>query len=418
MTSTPALAAAVEYLKHYTQGPVNLSDPVVGYSIAYPVSVLGMITTIYLVQRWWKIDYAAEARKMRGVLGMAEPINNVTVRVTNARAVGRTVPDLVSSHGWKVIFGRIKRGEGYAVAGGQTCLQADDLITVVGTPEELARVTSALGELALEEADLDRHDVDMRRMFISSPRVAGRRLRELQLPQRFGAVITRVRRGDSELLPTADMVLELGDRVRVLSRREHMAEVARYLGDSYRALSELDISTFSFGLALGIFLGLVPIPLPGGITIKLGLAGGPMIVALGLSALNRTGPIVWGLPYSANLMLRQLGLILFLAAVGTRSGYEFGQTLLQGQGFTLLGAALVVVVLTGLVALWLGYKVLKIPFGFLVGLLAGTQTQAATLGFCLEQSGDELPNVGYAEVYAASMIVKIIIVQLIFTFLM
>ena len=255
-------------------------------------------------------------------------------------------------------------------------------------------------------------------MFVSNPRVAGLRLRELQLPQRFGAIVTRVRRGDVDLLPNAEMTLELGDRVRVLTRRTNMAEVARFFGDSYRALSEIDISSFSFGLALGILLGLVPIPLPGGITIKLGLAGGTLIVALVLGALSRTGPVVWSLPYSANLMLRQIGLILFLAGVGTRSGYDFFRTLAEGGGFAMLAAAALIVSATGLVTLWVGHRLLKIPMGVLVGMLAAVQTQPATLGFALEQTGNELPNVGYATVYPAAMVAKIVIAQLLLTLLL
>jgi putative transport protein len=408
LTNTPALAAVVESLK---RSGGNLADPVVGYSMAYPVSVLGMILAIYAMQRLWKVDYAAEARGLRGVAGVAEPISNVTVRVTHPAAMGLTAPELMVQHGWKVVFGRIKRGDRFFVADHETRLQEGDRLTVVGSAEALAWAVAGLGEVESEGVDLDRHEVDTRRMFVSDAKVAGRPLRELQLPQRFGAVITRVRRGDVELLPHADMVLELGDRVRVLTRRSAMAEVARLLGDSYRALSEIDISSFSFGLALGIGLGLVPIPLPGA-TVKLGLAGGPLIVALFLGARGRTGPIVWSLSYSANLMLRQVGLILFLAGVGTRSGYDFFRTLAEGSGFAILGASVLIVAAVGLMTLWVGYRVLKIPMGLLTGMLSALQTQPATLGFALEQSGNELPNVGYATVYPAAMVTKILVAQI------
>jgi len=422
LTNTPALAAAVDYLKLYAartaDSHLNLTDPVVGYSIAYPVSVLGMILTIYVVQRLWKIDYAREAQDLGDLSGGTESLTNVTIRVTRPEVVGLTIRELVERNGWKAIFGRLKRAGHASVAEDDTRLRSDDLVTAVGSPEELKRVTASLGEANGQEVDLDRTEVDFRRMFVSNPRVAGLRLRELQLPQRFGAIVTRVRRGDVDLLPNAEMTLELGDRVRVLTRRTNMAEVARFFGDSYRALSEIDISSFSFGLALGILLGLVPIPLPGGITIKLGLAGGTLIVALVLGALSRTGPVVWSLPYSANLMLRQIGLILFLAGVGTRSGYDFFRTLAEGGGFAMLAAAALIVSATGLVTLWVGHRLLKIPMGVLVGMLAAVQTQPATLGFALEQTGNELPNVGYATVYPAAMVAKIVIAQLLLTLLL
>jgi putative transport protein len=162
---------------------------------------------------------------------------------------------------------------------------------------------------------------------------------------------------------------------------------------------------------------MVPIPLPGGITIKLGIAGGPLIVALLLGWRGRTGPILWTLPYSANLMLRQVGLVLFLAGVGTRAGFDFYNTITSGNGGWILLAAAIIVVIAALVTLWVGYRLLRISMGILTGILAGIQTQPATLAFALEQSGDELPNAGYASVYPMAMIAKIVLAQLILLWL-
>lgn len=411
LTSTPSLAAVVEYLKNAPAAAGVASDAVVGYSIAYPVSVLGMIMTILLAQRIWRVDYTKEALSLRGVSGVAEPLVNLTIEVTSRNAIGRTVPELVMAHGWKVIFGRVKRGEHHYVAGAETRLEPGDMVTAVGTKEELGRVIDTLGCLSPVEVDMDRSEVDTRRMFVSDPHVAGLRLKDLNLPHRFGAVITRVRRGDVELLPNADLVLQLGDRVRVLTRRDNLAEVAHFLGDSYRSISEIDVATLGLGLALGLALGQVPIPLPGGLTVKLGIAGGPLIVALFLGARVRTGSIVWALPYSANLLLRQIGLTIFLAGVGVRSGYEFVETLLQGNGLAMLAASALVVVVAGMATLYVGHKLLKIPMGMMTGMLAAMQTQAATLGFALDQTGNELPNLGYSTVYPAAIITKIVLAQ-------
>jgi putative transport protein len=421
LTNTPALAAAVEYLKGYaarTGVAQNLSDPVVGYSIAYPVSVLGMIFTIYMAQRLWRVDYVAETARLQGLGIITEALRNVTVRITNPQVAGLTVRELVQQQGWDVIFSRVKRAGQFSVAVYNTHLLLDDLVTVVGAPRQLQEVAAYLGEVREEGLDLDRTELDVRRIFVSNPKVAGMRLKDLGLPRRFGAVVTRVRRGDVDLLPHGDTILELGDRVRVLTRRENLERVARFFGDSYKAVSEIDMASFSFGLALGIVLGMVPIPLPGGLTIRLGLAGGPLIVALILGARSRTGPIIWSLPYSANLMLRQIGLILFLAGVGTRSGYEFAHTLAQGSGLAMLAASLVIVCVTGWLTLYVGYRVLRIPMGILTGMLAALQTQPATLGYTLEQSGNELPNLGYATVYPAAMVVKILMVQVLLTLLL
>jgi putative transport protein len=190
-----------------------------------------------------------------------------------------------------------------------------------------------------------------------------------------------------------------------------MNPLARLFGDSYRVVSEVDILTFSLGLALGLLLGLLPIPLPGGVTLKLGLAGGPLIVALLVGSLGRTGPLVWVLPYGANMTLRQVGLVFFLAGIGTRAGYSFISTLTEGSGLLIFAAGAGVTILTSLAVLWAGHKLLRIPMGLAVGLLAGLTTQPAVLGFSLEQSENELPNIGYATVYPVAMIMKILLAQ-------
>lgn len=414
LTNTPALAAAVEFVTRVAAsrpGPLP-TDVVVGYSIAYPASVISFLVTIQLCQRRWRVDYGAELRHLRGMPGVPVPIVNIAIRVTRPEAVGLTVAELVSRHGWRVVFSRIRRDAGVQVPGHATRLEAGDLLTVVGAPEELARVAAAVGEVDPAAADLDRSEIDVRRLMLSNRKLAGLRLRDLHLPRRFGAVVTRIRRGDIDLLPRADLVLELGDRPRVLARREAMEEVARLFGDSVRAVSEIDIASFSLGIAAGILLGLIPIPLGGGITVRLGLAGGPLIVAIIAGARGRTGSFVWGLPYSANLMLRQVGMILFLAGVGTKAGYAFFETLLAGGGLAMLAAGTVIAAATAVLSAWIGYRVLKIPYGILTGMLAAIQTQPATLAYAVEQAGNELPNVGYAATYPAAMVVKIIYIQL------
>jgi putative transport protein len=409
----------VEYLKEMPGATDALvAEPVVGYSIAYPVSVLGMIVVIYVAQRLWKVDYAAEAHNLHNMPGTGQELQNRTILVTRPEATEESIGEMVRGQRWDVLFGRHKRGEHVSLSGERTFLEVGDLVSVVGTTEELDRVEAALGEASDEELALDRTEIDYRRIFVSNPRVAGHRLKDLNLPQQYGAVVTRVRRGDIELLPHGDTVLELGDRVRVVSNRDHLPALTKFFGDSYRAVSEIDILSFSLGLALGMLLGLVPFPLPGGITLKLGLAGGPLVVALVLGALERTGPIVWSLPYSASLMLRQVGLMLFLAGIGTRAGYQFFQTLTQGDGPAILLASVIIGVTTSLLTLWIGHKLLKIPMSLMIGMLAGLQTQPATLGFALEQTHNELPNVGYATVFPFAMISKIVVAQVLLTLLL
>jgi putative transport protein len=190
-----------------------------------------------------------------------------------------------------------------------------------------------------------------------------------------------------------------------------MDEITRYLGDSYRHLSEIDVAAFSFGLVGGLLLGLVPLPMPGGGTFRLGLAGGPLIVGLLLGALERTGPITWQLPYNANLTLRQLGVVLFLAGVGVRSGHAFLATLQSADGLLILAVGSALTCAAALLAIGLGRVVLRVHVDVLCGMVAGMQTQPAALAFAVEQAGSDLPSTGYASVYPIATIAKIVLAQ-------
>lgn len=415
LTNTPALASVLEYLKEAAPVAVReqiLAQPVIGYSIAYPMGVIGMIVAISLTQRIWKINYPAEAQRLRELGATRQQFVNQTIRVTQSNLNGQSIGELAQLNRWNVVFGRLKRGPDMSLANNATLLLSGDLISVVGAPEDVEQVATQLGEPSEERLDMDRSQLDYRRIFVSNSRIVGRHVADLHLQQQFGAVLTRVRRGDIELVPHDDTVLELGDRVRVVAPRDQMEALSRYFGDSYRSLSEIDVMTFSIGIALGLLLGQVPIPLPGGVTFRLGFAGGPLVVALILGALERSGPLVWNMPFSANLTLRQVGLIMFLAGVGTRSGYAFATTFMQSGGALVFAAGALVTCLTAIVTLWVGHKLLKIPMSLLIGMLAGLQTQPAVLAYGLEQTENDLPNIGYATVYPIAMVTKILLAQL------
>jgi putative transport protein len=295
-------------------------------------------------------------------------------------------------------------------------LESGDLVVTVGTGEDLERAVSYMGEKSEEEMQHGQDEFDVRRIFVSNHDVEGRRLRDLGLRKKFGALITRIRRGDDDFLPDGEMTLEPGDRVRVLAPRNQMGAVTEFFGDSYRAVSEVDILTFSVGLALGLLLGTIPLPLPGGITFKLGFAGGPLIVALILGTIKRTGNLIWTLPYSANATLRQIGLVFFLAGIGTRAGYGFLSTFAKGGGITLFFVGAAITFIATALHLWIGHRLFRIPMSILTGMVAGLFTQPAVLGYALEQTDNDLPNIGYASVYPVAMIAKILLVQALLSF--
>jgi putative transport protein len=401
LTNTPTLAAELDFLR---QAGAESAEPVVAYSLTYPVGVLGMIVALMIARRHMRPRAAHEPERAG--------ITMVVARVKNPDATAAPLGELVRSQRWRASFGRFKRGDDVRVATPDVRLLLGDLVTVVGPPSALTSIVAWIGEATAERIDRGHSELDMRRIFVSNREVAGRELRDLDLPGRFGAVVTRLRRGDVDFVPDDSTVVELGDRVRVLAHRATIGDVTRFLGDSYRALSEIDVLTFSVGCALGLGLGLVPIPLPGGLNLRLGLAGGPLIVALLLGHFERTGPVLWTLPFSANLTLRQLGLILFLAGIGTRAGYDFVRYLASGGGLLVFAAGAGMTLAAAALTLWAGATLLRLPFGALAGMLAGLQTQPAVLGFALEQTKDESPNVGYATVYPVAMIAKVLIGQI------
>lgn len=420
LTNTPALAAVLEQIKGYAsaaQLDQLLAEPVIGYSVTYPMGVIGLLLAIGVMQRVWKVDYRAEEQRQRDLAGVNRRIFNRTIRVTQPDTCGHPIHELIRTYQWDVIFGRVRQDSELTLVHGWTKLCPGDLVTVVGAQEELDRVTEFLGEESAEHLELDRSELDYRRIIVSNPKVVGHQLRDLNLSQQYGAVVTRVRRGDVEFLPHGDTVLELGDRIRVLTSRNNLDAVSSFFGDSYRAISEIDILSFSLGLAIGLLVGLIPFPLPGGSTLQLGFAGGPLIVALILGNVERSGPIVWTLPYNANLTLRQFGLVLFLAGVGTRSGWAFVTTFSQSGGWAIFLAGAVITCVTAFLTLAIGYRLLKIPFSMLTGILSGQHTQPAALGFALEQTHNELPNLGYATVYPLATIAKIVLAQVLLSLL-
>jgi putative transport protein len=410
LTNTPALASVVETLKGHAQGEDLSALPVVAYSIAYPGGVLGVLAVMLAIGKKAPSPDGNEPAPQRAA---EDRITNRTVQIEAASVVGRTLGDVLSSHRLHVIVSRIRHGGRLTLATNEMVLERGDLVSIVGSEADVLAAERDLGTASPERLDLDRHTLDFRRVFVSNPKLVGVALRELHLPEHTGAIVTRVRRGDVDILADGDTTLELGDRVRVVAPPARMKEVATLFGDSYRAVSEVDVITFGLGITLGLLLGAVPLPLPGGERFTLGLAGGPLVVGLLLGRLGRTGPLAWSMPYSANLTLRQLGLVLFLAGVGSRSGNAFVTTLMTADGPKLVLAGALVTATTALMAYALGRKLLRLSPESLLGVLAGVHTQPAALAFAVERSKSDEPNVGYATVYPLVTIAKIVLAQLV-----
>jgi len=377
------------------------------------MGVIGMILAIILFQKIFKTSL-----KTTPQVAEADKITNATVVITNDEITRQPIREIKTKYKLNVVFGRIKR-EGSSFLALETVTPAlGDLMTIVGKPAEIEKAITLLGKRSEIHLEVDHQQLDMRRVFVSNHDIIGQSLKDLNLPHTMGIIITRIRRGDSDILPNANTTLQFGDRVRILTGRNELASASKFFGDSYAAQSEIDILTLGLGMAAGFLLGMVPIPLPGGITLKLGIAGGPLIVALLLGSINRVGKLVFVMPYSANHTVRQLGLVLFLAGVGTRSGYAFRETISHtddGLTFFMIGALITVSV--AFFFLFIGHQFLKIPFPKLAGMLSAVQTQPAVLAFVNEQARSEQPNIGYSSVFPIATLAKIIFAQVLLTIL-
>lgn len=403
LTNTPALAAASE---------AWASDlPTVGYSVTYLFGVLGMLLAAAIGMR-----QSAPRKALAPVVEDPIPpkLDGMTIRVETPG-----LPDLgalAEEYDHHIVFSRIMRGDSPGhpgevdVATDDAVPEPGDILTVIGDPETVEAFAARVGHPSSVALTLDRSAVDYRRVAVSNPKVAGQSLGDLRLRRRFGAVATRVRRGDVDLLATDDLVLQIGDRVRIVAERRRMSEITEFLGDSEKGAAAYSITSLALGLALGVLLGELQFPLPGGSEFALGLAGGPLLVGLIVGRAGRTGPVLWSLPHGVASTLSQLGMMLFLAYAGSNSGSALADALGSPTGPRLLAVGAVVTIVTAATVI-IGGRLLAGMYGPRIGgVLAGTQTQPAVLAYANETTKDDpRVNLGYALVYPAAMIVKVVV---------
>lgn len=405
-TNTPALALISERL----HGTPAASLPAVGYSIAYPLAVLIPILLLESVRWLGHADLDSETRRAEAAAGGRQPARSINLRLENAAWVGLPLSETpLCAPGLKLT--RVQRGETQILPGSDTRLQLGDLLHVVGERELLLGLEGKIGSSTEEPGpELSRETFDFRRIVLTNRRYVGKRLADTGLEAEYGLVVARLRRGDVDFVPSDDTVLERGDRLRIVAPAGKLPEIGKVLGDSLRALSETDFASLSLGVLLGLLIGELPIPVPGG-TLKLGLAGGCLLVSLLLGRLGRTGPIVWSLPLEVNLTFRQLGLMLFFAAVGLRSGAPF-VTALQTQGPQLLAAGALISLASAGTLLLGSLALLRWDWVTAAGTLAGGQTQPAILAFAERIAPSEAAQIAYVAIMPAAMVFKILLAQL------
>lgn len=398
LTSAPALDSALRIS--------GSTEPGAGYAVGYPAGVvIGILIVTLVVGRAWPGEKDTPSLAGAGLVAR-------TALVSERINVRHVAP-------WKeqrVRMSYLRRHDTTRVVVPGEDLQPGDRVVIVGNSSAVDETIAILGE----ESDIhladDRRHVDFERITVSNPEVAGRTVAELNMPVRFGAVITRVRRGDLELLATDELALQPGDTVAVAVPGDELQAVSDFMGNSERNVSEVDALALGLGLVLGMALGLVSLPLPGGTMFSLGAAAGPLVVGIILGSLRRTGPLIWSMPEAATLTIRQLGLLFFLAALGLGAGPEFKAVVTTSVGWkAVIVSAAIVLVSAG--ALAIGGKILKLSAPRTAGGVAGFLGQPAILQAASSRVADERIEASYAALFAASIVFKILLVPIIYSVL-
>ncbi|MGB6661947.1 MAG: TrkA C-terminal domain-containing protein [Xanthobacteraceae bacterium] len=394
MTSTATLQAALDTMRN--------SEPSIGYSVSYPFGVIGPILCIYFM-----------TRTVRPKFPPKEPQLHMAEITLGADCSGWTLDDLRQKIPSGVQIEMVRKGGRNFLPTTDVSLDAGDALLVIAERQsDISDAAAHVGKLEPGRVVKDRSALDYIRVFVGKANLVGVPLAKLPLPTGFPVQLLHVRRYDVDIVPSPDLALEFGDRVGILMPPDRKDEVRKYFGDTVKSTAEFSYVSLGVGMVLGVLLGLIPIPIPGVGTVTLGIGGGPLIVALIVGKLRRTGPLLWVMPLPANIVLRNFGLALFLATVGVNAGQPFLKTVSQ-TGPTLLLIGALVLLATVLIVLLVGYYMLKIPFDDLMGVASGATGNPAILVYSTRMAPTERPDIGYAMIFPSMTIVKVIAVQIV-----
>lgn len=401
-TATAALGAVQQQLAAGGEIP---PQPAIGYAVAYPITVLLCIVACSYLISVGKRKPTAEDREK------ASPIVIRTVELSTDP--GLDVHGLQQRYG--AVVSRLTRGGQTVIAHAAEALMPGDLLTITAREDVSEKLIADLGRPAPQEPWLDRSNIDFRRISLSNPAYVGRELHDLRMEERLNAVVSRIRRGDVDIIATPDLVLCSGDRLRVTAPRDRLGDIARELGDSERAAGDINAIGLGLGLALGLVLAFLKIPLPGGGALVLGTATAPLVMGVILGAIGRTGPVVWTLPGNVNNTLNQFSLLIFLVAVGSGAGPGLVKAL-QSEGLELVALGFTIAAAHALVCV-IGLRfVLKYGTARALGGLTGSQLNPAPYAYAMSKVPDQRVAVGYAVLFPVSMIAKVFLAQLMVVF--
>ena len=419
VTNTPGLGAAQQAYSDMTG--IDSPDIALGYAVAYPLGVIGIILSMMVLRRVFRIDFAKEEKKALDTMdvqhdSVAQPHS---LSVVNPALEDKSIRELQGLVNRDFVISRIRRQGGeIEIADDDTLLHVGDQILVVTTPRDAAAITAFIGrDVQVEWEQLDKRLIS-RRILITKPELNGKSLAQLKLHAGFGVSITRVNRAGVELIAQPSLQLQMGDRVTVVGTEVSIANVEKVLGNSMKRLNAPNLIPIFIGIVLGVMLGSLPFTFPGiPQPVKLGLAGGPLIVSILISRFGPKFKLVTYTTMSANLMLREVGIALFLACVGLGAGEEFVETIIDGGGYAWIGYGAIITLLPLLIVGVIGRLWFKVDYFTLIGVMAGATTDPPALAYSNDLAGNDIPSVGYATVYPLTMFLRVLSAQLLILFL-
>lgn len=414
-TNTPSLGAAQQAAATVAPNSPDIGMLASAYAVAYPGGILGIIAAMLILKSLFKIDLEKEAKAISSQSGASKaPIIRRAIEVDNAHLAEHRFGEIPGIEETGVRISRIKHTDQSTVivATDETVLHVGDVIQVVGAEAGLNRFEPLIGR----PSSLDLMDMSgnaaYRRIVVTEADAINRSLREFSLDQMFNASITRIHRSGIEMPARGSTRLHYGDIVHVVGDEAALDRVAALFGNSVKALNETQFTPVFLGIAVGVVLGMIPLSIPGvPFPVKLGLAGGPLIAAILFSLLGKLGKFVWHIPYSANLALRELGIILFLASAGLSAGKTFFSVALTSQGAMWMVAGLFVTMVPLLVVGLVARLIFNVNFLTLCGVIAGSMTDPPALAFANSLSDSPATATGYAAVYPLTMVLRIVAAQ-------
>lgn len=417
VTNTPGLGAAQE--AYYDIYGVNDPTVAMGYAVAYPLAVVGIIGAIILIRYAFRINMKTETEALQGNNTEKSAVELLSLVVKNPAIFGKTIKELTPLlEKRKFIVSRIlhNKNENIEIASSKTILEENDRIFVVTTPKDKDTIIAFVGgdiEMSADDWKVLDKQLVAKRVLVTRSNINGKTIKELNLRNNFGVNITRVNRAGIDLVAYPNLQLQIGDRLTIVGDESAIHNVSRTLGNQLKMLNEPHLIPIFIGIFLGVLLGSIPFIFPGiPQPVKLGLAGGPLIVAILMSILGTRYKLVTYTTLSANLMLREIGICFFLACVGLGAGENFVDTILHGGGVSWIGYGIIITLIPILTIAIVARKIFKVNYYTLSGLLAGSMTDPPALAYANSISDNDAPAVGYASVYPLTMFMRVLIAQL------